>query len=127
MGLKNQKSVDFGGMESIQEEEAPPNPPVQSLAMSNARMAVATILHGVGTGMIGIFIAHLIRHVQIVGFGYDNGGFLDIAIESPQWRRMLCVCTGGLFGAVTWYYLRGSSTYIVSVDESLKGPECHLE
>lgn len=82
---------------------------------------LASVLHGIGSGLIGIFIALLIRHVQILGFGYDNGGFLDIASESPQWRRMLCVTGGGLFGALTWYWLRGRPTHIVSVDQSLKG------
>eukprot|EP00930_Biecheleria_cincta_P096497 TRINITY_DN88337_c0_g1_i1.p1 TRINITY_DN88337_c0_g1~~TRINITY_DN88337_c0_g1_i1.p1 ORF type:complete len:843 (-),score=124.95 TRINITY_DN88337_c0_g1_i1:73-2601(-) len=81
----------------------------------------ASVLHGLGSGLIGIFIALLIRNVQIFGFGYDNGGFLDIASEAPQWRRMLCVTGGGLFGAVTWYWLRGRPTHIVSVDQSLQG------
>ncbi|CAK9016087.1 unnamed protein product [Durusdinium trenchii] len=84
-------------------------------------MCLATLLHGVGSGAVGIFIAHLIRKVQILGFGYDHGGFLEIALESNTWRRMACVLSGGLIGAVAWFWLRGRRVYLVTVEESLKG------
>lgn len=94
---------------------------VRERACSFGCMFLATILHGVGSGMVGIFIAHLIRTVQIVGFGHDHGGFLEIALESNPWRRMACVIGGGLIGSAAWFWLRGRSTYLVTVEESLKG------
>lgn len=54
-------------------------------------------------------------------FGYDHGGFLEIALESNTWRRMACVLSGGLIGSAAWFWLRGRKTYLVTVDESLKG------
>eukprot|EP00434_Breviolum_minutum_P013629 symbB.v1.2.012013.t1/scaffold769.1/size163963/17 len=94
---------------------------VRERACSFGCMFLATILHGVGSGMVGIFIAHFIRTVQIVGFGHDHGGFLEIALESNPWRRMACVIGGGLIGSAAWFWLRGRSTYLVTVEESLKG------
>eukprot|EP00928_Gymnodinium_smaydae_P034850 TRINITY_DN24610_c0_g1_i1.p1 TRINITY_DN24610_c0_g1~~TRINITY_DN24610_c0_g1_i1.p1 ORF type:complete len:616 (-),score=65.75 TRINITY_DN24610_c0_g1_i1:66-1913(-) len=85
------------------------------------RMAIATALLGVGTGFIGIFIALLIRHVQVIGLGDAHGGFLEIATHAPPWRRFLSVTLGGCFGAVAWYWLRGVEPGIVSVEDSLKG------
>lgn len=86
-----------------------------------ARFAAAVILHGVGAGLIGIFIALLIRHVQEFCYGDDHGGFLEIAVQARPWRRICAVFLGGVFGAVTWYWLRGLDTQIVSVEESLAG------
>eukprot|EP00930_Biecheleria_cincta_P046563 TRINITY_DN32119_c0_g1_i1.p1 TRINITY_DN32119_c0_g1~~TRINITY_DN32119_c0_g1_i1.p1 ORF type:complete len:804 (-),score=114.66 TRINITY_DN32119_c0_g1_i1:248-2659(-) len=86
-----------------------------------ARFAAAVILHGVGTGLIGIFIALLIRHVQEFCYGDDHGGFLEIAVQARPWRRICAVFLGGIFGAVSWYWLRGCDTQIVSVEESLAG------
>lgn len=86
-----------------------------------ARFAAAVILHGIGTGLIGIFIALLIRHVQEFCYGDDHGGFLEIAVQARPWRRICAVFLGGVFGAVTWYWLRGIDPQIVSVEESLAG------
>jgi len=85
------------------------------------RLALATILHGVGTGAIGIGIALMIRQVQVLGFGDGEGGFLEIAVAASPARRMLSVFVGGVFGAGMWYWLRGRETTIVTVEESLKG------
>eukprot|EP00435_Cladocopium_sp_Y103_P027552 s187_g6.t2 len=54
-------------------------------------------------------------------FGHDHGGFLEIALESNPWRRMACVIGGGLIGSAAWFWLRGRPTYLVTVEESLKG------
>jgi len=86
-----------------------------------ARFAAAVILHGVGTGLIGIFIALLIRHVQEFCYADDHGGFLEIAVQARPWRRICAAFLGGVFGAVTWYWLRGCEPQIVSVEESLAG------
>lgn len=40
---------------------------VRDRAWSIGRMLLATLLHGLGSGAVGIFIAHLIRTVQILG------------------------------------------------------------
>lgn len=95
--------------------------PVGDRACSFGCMFLATMLHGVGSGLVGVFIAHLIRTVQIVGFGHDHGGFLEIALESNPWRRMACVIGGGLIGSAAWFWLRGRHIYLVTVEESLKG------
>jgi len=84
------------------------------------RMVLATLLHGLGTGLIGIFVALLICHVQILGFGKSQGDFLVIAMHAPPWRRMLCVTFAGVFGASAWYWLRGREPGFVPVDVSLK-------
>jgi len=103
-------------MESIEEKLT-----VREQACSAGCMLLATCIQGAGTGLVGVFIAHLIRDVQILGFGHDHGGFLEIALEADPYRRMICVLSGGLIGAIAWYWLRGRPTYLVSVDESLKG------
>lgn len=84
------------------------------------RMVLATLLHGIGSGLIGIFVALLISNVQILGFGKSQGDFLVIAMHAPPWRRMLCVTFAGVFGASAWYWLRGRDPGFVPVDVSLK-------
>jgi len=84
-------------------------------------MTIAMLLHGVGTGLIGIFIALLIRQIQVWGFGDAEGGFLEIAILASPWRRICAVVSGGIFGALSWYWLRGCDPATVSVEASLKG------
>jgi H+/Cl- antiporter ClcA len=85
------------------------------------RLALATVLHGVGTGMIGIGIALMIRQVQVLGFGDGKGGFLEIEMRCTPSHRMMVVVIGGFVGALSWYWLRGRETIIVTVEESLKG------
>eukprot|EP00927_Polykrikos_kofoidii_P046671 TRINITY_DN40831_c0_g1_i1.p1 TRINITY_DN40831_c0_g1~~TRINITY_DN40831_c0_g1_i1.p1 ORF type:complete len:844 (+),score=134.99 TRINITY_DN40831_c0_g1_i1:127-2658(+) len=84
------------------------------------RMALATVVQGVGSGFVGIFVAKLIENVQILGFGSDTGGFLHIAESAPGWRRLTSVCIGGVFGAVSWYWLRGREPRFVSVHDSME-------
>lgn len=83
------------------------------------RFGGGLILHGLGTGIIGALIALLIRTVQEVAYGASKGGFLEIASEAPPWRRLACVVVGGLFGAFSWYGLRGGPYPIVGVEASI--------
>mmetsp|Transcript_49626 Transcript_49626/g.89832 ORF Transcript_49626/g.89832 Transcript_49626/m.89832 type:complete len:737 (+) Transcript_49626:88-2298(+) len=80
---------------------------------------LATLLHGVGTGLIGILVALLISTMQKIGFGLHSGAFLEIAAAAPAWRRMLSVTLGGLFGSVAWYWLRSRETAFVQVETSI--------
>jgi len=111
-------------MESLEQETGQARQPTQTWkerALKLTRSGAAVVLHGVGTGIIGIFIALLIRHVQEFCYGDDHGGFLEIAVQARPWRRICAVFVGGIFGAVTWYWLRGVDPSIVSVEESLAG------
>lgn len=114
-------------MESLEQEkgqaskQTEPTSTWKERALKLARFGAAVILHGVGTGIIGIFIALLIRHVQEFCYGDDHGGFLEIAVQARPWRRICAVFVGGVFGAVSWYWLRGVEPSIVSVEESLAG------
>eukprot|EP00927_Polykrikos_kofoidii_P049830 TRINITY_DN43842_c0_g1_i1.p1 TRINITY_DN43842_c0_g1~~TRINITY_DN43842_c0_g1_i1.p1 ORF type:complete len:856 (-),score=143.94 TRINITY_DN43842_c0_g1_i1:28-2562(-) len=83
------------------------------------RFGLATVLQGVGSGLTGIFVAKLIETVQMIGFGNDEGGFLHVAEAAPGWRRMASVCVGGIFGAVSWYCLRGATPHFVPVSDSM--------
>mmetsp|Transcript_19978 Transcript_19978/g.55232 ORF Transcript_19978/g.55232 Transcript_19978/m.55232 type:complete len:757 (-) Transcript_19978:256-2526(-) len=92
------------------------------LLLRMGRMAIAMLLHGLGSGAIGIVVSLFISHVQIIGFGRCHGSaFLDIATSAPGWRRMLSVSAGGLFGAVGWYWLRGREPLFVPIADSMKG------
>eukprot|EP00405_Crypthecodinium_cohnii_P047565 CAMPEP_0206579292 /NCGR_PEP_ID=MMETSP0325_2-20121206/32468_1 /ASSEMBLY_ACC=CAM_ASM_000347 /TAXON_ID=2866 /ORGANISM="Crypthecodinium cohnii, Strain Seligo" /LENGTH=61 /DNA_ID=CAMNT_0054085087 /DNA_START=149 /DNA_END=330 /DNA_ORIENTATION=- len=44
-------------------------PEVDSEHCSLLRLSAAVLCHGVGTGLIGVFIATLIRQVQELGYG----------------------------------------------------------
>jgi H+/Cl- antiporter ClcA len=91
------------------------------------RMAFATLLQGVGSGVIGICVTILIARVQALGYGTSDGGFLEIADNTPPWRRCASVTFGGIFSAVAWYWLRGIDTIFVQVESCLKGekmPPC---
>eukprot|EP00930_Biecheleria_cincta_P043186 TRINITY_DN29680_c0_g1_i1.p1 TRINITY_DN29680_c0_g1~~TRINITY_DN29680_c0_g1_i1.p1 ORF type:complete len:807 (+),score=150.47 TRINITY_DN29680_c0_g1_i1:89-2509(+) len=111
-------------MEPLEQETGQGNKQTQTWkerVVKQARFGAAVVLHGVGTGIIGIFIALLIRNVQEISYGDDHGGFLEIAVQARPWRRICAVFAGGVFGAVTWYWLRGVDPSIVSVEESLAG------
>jgi H+/Cl- antiporter ClcA len=86
---------------------------------SNCRLAAAAVLHGVGCGLISIFVSVLIRNVQIIGFGQAQGSFLDISEAAPAWRRMTSVTFAGIFGAVCWLTLRGREPSFVPVKDSI--------
>mmetsp|Transcript_20655 Transcript_20655/g.54799 ORF Transcript_20655/g.54799 Transcript_20655/m.54799 type:complete len:828 (+) Transcript_20655:72-2555(+) len=85
------------------------------------RLAVAAVLHGVGCGLISIFVSELIRKVQILGFGQAHGSFLEISEAAPPWRRMTSVTFAGIFGAICWLTLRGRDPAFVPVKDSIKG------
>eukprot|EP00933_Yihiella_yeosuensis_P079829 TRINITY_DN93250_c0_g1_i1.p1 TRINITY_DN93250_c0_g1~~TRINITY_DN93250_c0_g1_i1.p1 ORF type:complete len:1009 (+),score=158.53 TRINITY_DN93250_c0_g1_i1:153-3179(+) len=108
-------------------EAAAERPPSSTCPLQKSiRMAVASLLHGLLTGFVGIFVAVLIREVQIVGFGAlgnidSNSGFLEMAMHAPPWRRLAIVTFAGFFGACAWYWLRGLELAVVSVEESLEG------
>lgn len=88
------------------------------------RLSVATVLHGLASGLVGVFVAELIFLCQKVAYGADDetakGGFRMIAESAPEWRRFLAVLFGGVIGAVGWFWLRGVDPAIVSVDASMK-------
>merc|ERR1712232_1270364 len=84
-------------------------------------MTFATVLQGVGSGIIGICVTILIDRVQALGFGTSEGGFLEIADNTPPWRRCASVTLGGIFSAIAWYWLRGMDTIFVQVESCLKG------
>jgi len=94
-----------------------------SKAKDYGKFAFATVLHGIGTGVIGLFIAVLIKTVEVLAFGSaeKDTGFLTLATNAPPWRRFSSVFIGGVFGAVAWYWLRGVDPAFVSVEASIKG------
>lgn len=111
------QSEDEDMGEDGEEEEGPVT------LSGHLRMAVAVVLHGVGTGLVGIFVFYLIDVVQHLGFGHAEGasGFLQLAEQAPVWRRIASVTVAGFLAALSWYTLRGMEPRFVPVDISMSG------
>lgn len=85
------------------------------------RLAVITLLVGVGAGVSGLLVAAALRLIQHLAFGYADGTFLEGALNAPPWVRVVALTTAGLIGAAGWWALRKWGRAFVSVEQSVSG------
>ncbi len=86
-----------------------------------ARLAVVTILVGVGGGVAGIIVSLALHLIEHVAYGYAGGSFLSGVMTSPGWRRVTALALAGVIGAIGWWALRRWGRAVVSVEQAAGG------
>lgn len=85
------------------------------------RLAVVTLLVGVGAGVGGLLVAVCLHLIQHFAYGYTEGTFLDGLLQAPPVTRVVALTLAGVIGAVGWWALRRWGTPFVSVEQSVGG------
>ncbi|WP_448071135.1 chloride channel protein [Georgenia yuyongxinii] len=85
------------------------------------RLAVVTVLVGVGGGMSGMVVGLGLQALEHLAYGYSAGTFLSRVVGSAPWRRILALAVAGVVGAVGWWALRRWGRPVVSVQDSVQG------
>ena len=71
------------------------------------RLLLATLLLGIGTGLVGIACHYLLEGVQELAFGQDKGDLLQQFNHAGGFRRFLVLGVTGVLAAGFWYILQG--------------------
>ena len=71
------------------------------------RLLLATLLLGIGTGLVGIACHYLLEGVQGLAFGQDKGDLLQQFNHAGGFRRFLVLGVTGVLAAGFWYILQG--------------------
>ena len=70
------------------------------------RVLLATLLLGIGTGLVGIACHYLLEGVQGLAFGQETSDLLQQFQEAGGLRRFLVLCVTGCLAAGFWYILQ---------------------
>ena len=70
------------------------------------RLLLATLLLGIGTGLVGIACHYLLEGVQRLAFGQNRADLLQQFQEAGALRRFLVLCVTGVLAAGFWYVLQ---------------------
>ena len=70
------------------------------------RLLLATLVLGVGTGLVGIACHYLLEGVQVLAFGQEQSDLLQQFQEAGGLRRFLVLCVIGFLSAGFWYILQ---------------------
>ena len=85
------------------------------------RLAIVTVLAGVGAGVGGMVLSLILHAIEHVAFGYSSGTLLAAASRLEPWRRLIPLLVAGVIGACGWYALRRWGTPVVSVKRAVDG------
>jgi H+/Cl- antiporter ClcA len=99
---------------------------MRSSTQNVGRIAVVTVLTGLGAGLIGIALSIVLDVIQHVAFGYElheligrESFFEGVSAASPQ-RRVVVLAICGLVAAGGWYLLDRYARPLVSVDHVIR-------
>src|SRR5689334_18471386 len=96
------------------------------------RLAVVTVLTGVGAGLGGMLLALLLHAVQHVAYGYSLnaivGGesFLQGVDGASPERRVIVMAVCGLIAGFGWWAVRRFGRPLVSIKQAVKSPDTHM-
>ena len=82
------------------------------------RLLLATLLLGIGTGLVGIACHYLLEGVQRLAFGQNRADLLQQFQEAGALRRFLVLCVTGVLAAGFWYVLQ-SRHKILSIRQQI--------
>lgn len=98
------------------------------------RLAVVTVLVGIGSGVGGTCLALLLHAIQHLAYGYADGSFIAGVAAAAWQRRLIVMAIAGLIAGIGWWAihrfgreLRGIGQAIRSQDPRLPGltTVCH--
>ncbi|HEV7185686.1 MAG: chloride channel protein [Actinomycetales bacterium] len=85
------------------------------------RLAVVTLLVGLGAGAAGAAVAAGLHLVQHLAYNYSEGTFLDGLLKTPPVTRVIALSVAGVVGAIGWWAMRKWGQPFVSVERSVGG------
>ena len=91
------------------------------MSVTTRRFAVATLFTGVIAGLVGLACIHLLHWIQALAWDMHSGTLLEAASAASPARRVLNLVLGGIFGAVSWFFLFRRSRAITSVSAAVGG------
>jgi len=86
-----------------------------------ARLAIVSLLVGVGAGVAGLLVTAFLHAIQHVAYGYSEGTFLDGLRQASPATRVIALTVAGLIGALGWWALRRWARSFVSIEQSVSG------
>ncbi|AUT64240.1 chloride channel protein [Paraburkholderia terrae] len=99
---------------------------------SLVRLAVVTVLTGVGAGLGGMLLALLLHAVQHIAYGYSLnaivGGesFLQGVDGASPERRVIVMAICGLIAGFGWWAVRRFGRPLVSIKQAVKSPDARM-
>lgn len=88
-----------------------------------ARLAVATIVVGVLTGLAVLLLVWVLHTLEHAVWGHEPGPFLDRLATPEPWKRFVGVTSAGVLAALAWYGLRRWGRKVPSVAQGVSGRE----
>jgi CIC family chloride channel protein len=86
-----------------------------------ARLAVTTVVVGVGAGLAGIAASLLLHSIEHLAFSYQQGTLLEALGHTQPWQRVAALAAAGVIGGFGWWALRKWGRPIVSIGSSISG------
>jgi len=78
-------------------------------AMLTPRFWLMLVLTGVATGLFADLLMFILFGVQHLAFGYHSGPLQAAAERASDVRRVISLLIAGVFGGISWYFLRRST------------------
>lgn len=88
---------------------------------SSARLAIATLIVGIASGLAGVLVATLLHLIQTFAFGFSWGSELEAADNPSAWGRVISITAVGVVAAFAWWALRRWGKPVVSVEKAADG------
>lgn len=85
------------------------------------RMAVVTLLVGIGSGVSGLIVSLGLHLLQHFAYGYSEGTFLEGLLSGDPWRRVWVLAIAGVIGGVGWWALRKWGRPVISIEKAVRG------
>ncbi|WP_067192899.1 chloride channel protein, partial [Streptococcus sp. DD10] len=83
------------------------------------RVLSATLVLGVGSGLVGIACHYLLEGIQLLAFGGEDHDLLKLFESASDFRRFLVLCLTGFLAAGFWYLLQ-SRHQIFSIKKQME-------
>ncbi len=108
-------------------------PSIQSSSRGSiARLALVTVLTGVGAGVGGMLLALLLHAIQHVAYGYSLDSLVDaetflqgVSAASPL-RRVVVMVACGVVAGFGWWAVRRFGRPLVSISQALASPDARM-
>src|ERR1700758_3586476 len=100
--------------------------------LSVVRLAVVTVLTGLGAGLGGISLALLLHAIQHVAYGYsldklvDTQSFLQGVSDASSQRRVIVMAVCGVIAGGGWWAVWRFGRPLVSISKTLASPDAPM-
>ena len=90
------------------------------------RLALVTVLVGIGSGLSGMVVSWLLHLLEHVTYGFGEGSFLDELPTPSSELKVFALFLAGTIGGFGWWALRKWGKKVVSVEDAVQGKRMPL-